>query len=134
MRLIWVLLLGMVVSQPVWAEWVELGRVEAGAGSFTTHLDPTTVRKTAEGRRVWAMDNHDQSQTESFGSFQSTKDLLEIDCAGERMKALQGMYYSGPKGSGKVVSQYDNPGKWQVVSPGSLGEARLKAVCSMPFK
>ena len=129
------LILLMLVSQPAWAEWVELGRAGSGPDmAVTVYFDPETLRKTHNGRREWAMHSFDQRQTRSWGTFQSVKSLNEFDCGGERTRSLQLVWYSGPMGEGRVVSSDNSPDEWIVGSPGSIAEAQLKAVCRVPLK
>jgi hypothetical protein len=128
------LLLLMLVSQPVWAEWVEAGRSGEGTGAHNYYWDPTTVRKTANGRRAWLMSSWDQPQTRSFGNYQSTKELWEFDCAGERVRTLQASAYSGPNGAGEELAKRDNPVAWSFAIPGSNGEYLLNAACKVILK
>jgi hypothetical protein len=129
------LILLMLVSQPAWAGWVELG--SAGAGTekaFTHYIDPETVRKTPNGRRAWMMNDFERPQPDPSGSYRSSKELEEFDCAGERNRTLQGSAFSGQMGTGLVVTSLDSAGRWLIVSPGSVAEAQLKAVCRMPLR
>jgi hypothetical protein len=125
----------MVVVQPVWAEWEALGIAGRGTPEeFFSYVAPATVRKTPNGRRAWVMSSFKKPQTSASGTFQSAKDLVEFNCAGEQLRTLQLIWHSGEFGGGSVVTSYNDPDPWQVVSPGSVNEARLKAVCSAPLK
>jgi hypothetical protein len=72
------LILLMLVSQPVWAGWVELGSAGKGDAEFTHYWDPNTVRKTPNGRRAWVMNSYEQPR--SSGAYQSEKMLWELTC------------------------------------------------------
>jgi hypothetical protein len=130
-RLLWLL---MLVSQPVWAEWVELYGITGATDTHTHHLDPASVRKTENGRRAWVMDSYQQPQTNSLGTFQSTKILREVDCSGGRSRYLQGHAYSGQMGEGSLVHSVTTSGAWSFVVPESGGETSLKAICKLPLK
>ena len=129
------LILLMLVSQPAWAGWVELATSGSGTDKAITHYwDPETVRKTPNGRRAWIMTDYDQPQVKSFGTFQSTKMVNEIDCAGERVRNLQVAAFSGPIGTGEVVASDNSLGEWVFAGPGSIGEFQLQAICRVPLR
>jgi hypothetical protein len=126
------LILLMLVSQPAWADWVELGSTD----DATNYIDPETVRKTPNGRRVWVMASLDQPKTVSFGTYQSGKFVVEFDCRDERSRILQTSWYSGPMGSGTPIhsDRAGIHGPWEFAVPGSGGKTMLKAVCRMPLR
>ncbi len=124
------LILLMLVSQPAWAGWERLGETD----SFTYYVDPTTLRKTPNGRRVWTMQSFGSPQRDEGGIYQSGKLLVEFDCAGERTRRLEVIFYSGPMGEGLVGIQSSSASQWRFASPGSVGDIELKAVCRMPLK
>ena len=128
------LILLMLVSQPAWAEWVIVGSAPGGSDAFTHYIDPATLRKTPNGRRVWTLNDYEQPQTDRSGSYRSTLLVNEFDCAGERSRFLQGSAFSGQMGAGSVVGFDNSPGQWSIVAPGSIGDITLKAVCRMPLK
>ena len=129
------LILLMLVSQPVWAGWVKLSEVGSGTETaYTSYFDPATVRKTPNGRRVWGLKSFAQPQQGSRGTYQSEKLLYEFDCNGERLRVLQWTEYSDPTGDGEMRGTRNDPEQWIVVYPGSIGETRLKAACSVPLK
>jgi len=125
------LLLLMLVSQPVWAEWVAMGTTRGGTNYY---WDPATVRKTAEGRRVWMIYSSEQPQTDLGTAYRSSRWLEEFDCVGERTRALQWTTYSGPMLGGTSVNQWSGPGPWQFIPPNSVGDHQLQYVCKAPLK
>ena len=133
--------LGMLLAQPVWAQWVEVDTdwVDLGTGhrgKITFYIDQITIRKSESGRQAWTMYSFEQPPTGFFLMlvFQSVKQLDEFDCAGERWKRLQSLGYSGPLGTGQVVWSNDDADPWTVVSPWSQRESLLRAACSVPLK
>jgi len=126
------LLLLMLVSQPAWAEWVELGK--NGEGFVTFYIDQTTIRKSDSGRRAWTMHSYEQPQPNPVGTFRSTKGLIEFDCAGERSRRLQTSLHAGPMGGGQLISIATDPAAWRPAIPGSVGRTQLEAACRMPLK
>jgi hypothetical protein len=136
-----VAVLGMLLAQPAWAQWVEVDTdwVELGTGDrgkITFYIDQTTIRKSDSGRQAWTMHSFEQPPTGFFLTlmYQSVKQLDEFDCAGERSKNMQSLGYSGPMGTGQVVWSNDDADRWTVVSPGSHRESLLRAACSVPLK
>jgi hypothetical protein len=127
------LFLMTIASSPVFAEWAGVGRVREGANPFTSFVDPITVRKTENGRRAWTMDSYDEPRHQPFGKAQSSKMLLEVDCTGERMRILQISWHSAVRGGGAVLYSASKLGEWFVVSPGSIAEIQLEAICSVPL-
>ena len=126
------LILLMLVSQPVWAGWVEWGRTEGGQTIF--YDDPATLRKTANGRRIWMMVTYDSPNTQGGVTHRSGRWLYEFDCAGERARGLQQELFSGPILGGSSVFEAQGPGNWEVPAPRTFAENHLKAVCRMPLK
>ena len=136
MRLV-LILLGMLLAQPVWAEWLRLGETSSDTGrekAFAYYFDPATVRKTPNGRRAWAMWSYVQIQDGSFGKYQTSKILYEFDCADERSRILQLTFTSGPMGTGESVFSEAEPGHWLIPTPRSINEGALKAVCKVRLK
>lgn len=121
-------LLLMVFSQPVWAEWMLM----ESSDSADHYLDPLTLRDANNGRRMWVMLNLKVPHRMERGgqSISSIKLLEEYDCAGERSRSLQVSSHSGAKGTGRVVESIDYPGKWKFVSPDSVQGRFLGFACN----
>jgi hypothetical protein len=77
---------------------------------------------------MWMMEDGKVQGLESIGTFYSVKSLFENDCAGERLRLLAAVFYSGRMGAGKGdSSQFNND--WNHVVPGSIGETNWKIAC-----
>ena len=126
------LILLMMVSQPAWAEWDLLGQTPGGKD--ITYIDPATLRKTVDGRRVWTMSTHDSPQTHRGMTYRSVRQLIEYDCAGERTRVLQQELFSGLMLEGASVYRSTGIGAWEYPAPSTGNDQELKVVCRMPLK
>jgi hypothetical protein len=133
MKLLLILL--MVVSQPVWAEWVKYAETTVDDGTVRTSFwDPDTLRKTPNGRRVWVMTTYDSKVTRSgVPPYQSMRSLREYDCNEERARDLQQTVYSGAWMTGETVSDTSEPFPWRFVVPNSIGASGLALICKAPL-
>jgi hypothetical protein len=129
MRLV-LITLGMLLAQPVSAEWVEV----TTSNKHTSYVDPATVRKTVNGRRSWTIKNFYKPQRAGSATYISLKVLDEFNCEDEKSRALQIIAFSGPMGTGDVISSDNQIDSWSVVPPESIAEDMLKFVCRLPVK
>ena len=125
------ILLGLLLAQPVWAGWVELGSANSQQyGRMTIYFDPATVRKTAEGRRVWFMHDLDRQRALPSGTvYQSQRVLYEFDCTEERYRTLQETHYSAPMLTGLVVGTWSGQPTWKFIEPGTATKSLIEAAC-----
>jgi hypothetical protein len=126
------LILLVLASQPVWAGWEEIGQWPGGRD--IEYVDWATLRRTAAGGRVWTMSTHDSPMTHRGVSFRSARELIELDCAGERMRMLQQDLFSGLMLGGTLVYRATNPAGWSYPAPATTGESLLNIVCKTPRK
>lgn len=111
------------VSGVAMAEWVEVGESD----SLSLYIDPATIRKDGNLRRVWVI--HDLKQRDKDGVM-SLRGLLEYDCKEARSRDLSSSTHSGPMAGGKMLDSYSSRGNWNYIPPGTTGEAVLKFVCA----
>jgi hypothetical protein len=124
-------LLGLSLVLPARAEWVKLGQAAVGTSDSLTHYwDPTSVRKTANGRRAWVVESFEHPQQLADQTYMSLRVMIEFDCIGERLRALSNTVYSAPMLKGKPFTFEGDPTPWNYVGPGTVNDARLKAVCN----
>lgn len=115
----------LIVTGSVSAEWVEV----ASTDSTTFYIDPATIRKDGNMRKVWVMQDFKQRQK---GGEMSTRARVEYDCKGERYRLLSLSVHPEPMTGGETIASYgeDPRGVWQEIPPGTGGEALLKIVCA----
>ena len=122
------LFLGLLLAQPVWAEWTELGAPD----ELTHYIDHETVRRTESGRRAWFLYNFKTArELSSKKTYSSLTLLMEFDCSGERYRGLQWTAYSGNMGRGNVVSSTSAVSGWEVVAPTTIAMKQALAACGV---
>jgi hypothetical protein len=120
------ILLGMLLSQPVWAEWTQMGSPEG----MTHHIDVGSIKKTENGRRAWVLYDFKSARQLPKGKSFSQMALGEFDCEGIRYRTLQWTDYAGRMGAGKVLGTGDYPDSWMVLAPMTVGIVQLVRICT----
>lgn len=115
-------------SGPAYAEWVAIGATDDG---MTTYADPSTIRRTGDLVKMWALYDFKTIRTVEGKSYLSYKVQREYDCAEERIRYLAFTFFLGNMGSGEVVpTTADEQQKSEPVQPDSIGQTLLKAACA----
>ena len=115
-------LLLVAMSTGAMAEWVELGENDQGV----YYIDPTTIRKDGNFRRVWTMD--DLKQRGKSGEM-STRTLEEYDCKEELYRTLVISAHDKPMLSGSTLLSVNITTEWRFVPPDTPAEARRSIAC-----
>lgn len=114
----------MLVTTSAWAaEWVKVGE----ADNITYYIDSTPIRKNADLRRVWVL--QDRKVRTSNGEL-SVRGLEEFDCRGTRVRLLSISSHSEQMATGKVLFNASDTGGWNSMTPGTVMETIFKDVCS----
>jgi len=117
------LFLILLVTGSVWAEWVLVA--EGNTSSY--YLDPSTIRKDGDLRKVWAVISLDERGKEGELSLRTRN---EFDCREERYRVLALSYHTETMGTGLMIHNFNQSSKWMDVAPRTLDEKALKFVCS----
>lgn len=88
------------MSTGAMVEWVKVGGDTDGT---TSYIDPPTIRKDGNFRRLWALD--DLKQRGKLGEM-SRRVLNEYDGKEARIRFLSMNEHSGPMASGKTLSSF----------------------------
>jgi hypothetical protein len=113
-------------SGPAYAEWVAVSvNDETGV---TAYFDPHTIRRKGELVKMWVLYDYKTVQTMII-SFLSIRKQHQFDCAEERTRTFAERYFTGNMGSGKVVFNNSDEGKWSPVQPGSVGQILWNYAC-----
>jgi hypothetical protein len=124
--LVGVLLL-LVVTAAVHAEWQPYGAAAVGGERY--YLDPATIKPTPVGFTVTVLSNYPVPIKESFGTFQSVKSAVELDCGKQQLRDIDIQFHRQPMGKGKVVFQQMGTGEFSSWPVGSLNERLHEALC-----
>lgn len=122
MRIILCFLLALVAA-PAWAEWVRL----AGSDTAILYIDPDSIRKDGNFRKVWEIADLKQRHKDGVMSLRTRS---EYDCKEERSRFLAISHHSEPMAGGETLSSGDGVGPWTAIPPDSLAETSLKRVCA----
>jgi hypothetical protein len=125
MKKLFLVSLMAMLAGPALAEWVKIGYSDLG----TLYIDPATIRKDGNLRKIWVMTDLDRRDKDGEMSSRSRQ---EFDCKGERSRILSGSTHSEPMASGRTLRrvEFDNLDKWSQIPPSSIAEAILERVCA----
>jgi len=125
-RMIIVLLL-MLVSTSVFAQWKWVGESSAG---FTAYVDIQSIKKKGNIVHMWGLYDYTTLQTNYNGSkYFSSIHLEEYDCEEDTTRALNSSDFSANMRGGNVVYMTDINETPSRNSPGSLGAEFWKIAC-----
>ena len=122
MRLVLCLLLTLAAA-PVWADWVKVSETD----SHTAYIDPDTIRKDGNLRRVWQVS--DLKQRNDRGVM-SRRVLMEYDCKEARKRILQFSSHSDPMAGGRVLISDSEPDPWDYIPPETPVQTIMRIVCA----
>ena len=107
------------------AEWVQIGETD----SSNFYIDPATIRKDGNLRKVWEIT--DLKQRSKDGAM-SVRVRTEYDCKNERFWTMSLSDHSEPMAGGETLNSFTYRDRdWRETPPGSVGETMLKIVCTL---
>jgi hypothetical protein len=112
-----------LASSPAWAEWVRVGRTEAAVH----YVDPSTLRKDGNLRRVWALQDMVEPSPEGV---MSVRALQEYDCARARVRFLSVAAHAGPMAGGRIVAAHELRDEWDERPAGAKPSAIERIACA----
>lgn len=116
------LIILMLAAGSAWAEWVKVTETNALHG----YIDPTTIRKNGNYRKVWEIQNQ---KVRDENGIKSRRFRAEYNCGNERMRLLSASLHSGNMAEGMIIYSFETPSEWMNVPPSTPGETVMKTVC-----
>lgn len=113
----------LMLCGSAWAEWVFVA--ETDEDFF--YIDPATIRKDGNMRRVWRLTSFKQPSKDGTLSH---RDRSEFDCTQERYRILELSAHSEPMAGGKVTAIEKGDGLWDEIAPGTPVEEMLNLLCA----
>ena len=125
MKKLLVLLL-LMVSTSVFAEWTEVGRNK----KQTAYVDFGTIKKKGNKVKMWSLDDFNTIQKLENYRYMSSLGNYEYDCEEETVRMLDLHWYSGNMGQGEIVySEKNIKGETVSIVPRSIDEGLFKIAC-----
>lgn len=106
------------------AEWVKI--IETDTADAVIYIDSATIKDRQGFKRFW--DLQDLKARANGGELSRTW-LREIDCAGERYRALAVISFAGPMGTGDLLGRWNIEPKWDPIAPDTVAAEQLRIVC-----
>lgn len=123
---VWGLLaLGCSLAQ---AEWVKVASTETSA----FYLDTAMSKKVAGTLMIWILREHTSPRMAPEGRYRSSKDQLEIDCKGRRVRLIYTSDHPDLLGEGKQVHFQHGPMSWNDVAQNPVFSRIVNIACSAP--
>ena len=115
----------MMLAGSAWAEeWVMYSKTEKDG---TSYLDPATILKDGNMRRVWLLKNFNQRNNDGA---MSNRNRMEIDCKHERFRFLAMSTHSEPMAGGETLIRLGEANNWMPFAPGPEEKRIFNIVCS----
>src|SRR5262245_16663778 len=116
------------------AEWTEVS--QATSSESTVYVDPETQRIDQKTGlvKIWVLyDFPEVQKMTKRRSYLSVRAREQFDCKEERMRTLAWSYFKGNMAQeGVVLSDSNELGKWQPITPSSIDESVWELVCNTP--
>jgi hypothetical protein len=133
-----VVLLLLMVSANVFAEWTFIGNDDEG--TVSSYVDLKSTRKKGKRVKMWDLMDWKKiqgivNQGNPFGEDRSTSYLSSVvyrlyDCEEETSSIIEAINYSGQMGSGTFVGEsFPNGAERIPVAPRTLSEGLLRIAC-----
>jgi hypothetical protein len=116
-------LLLMLTCVPAWAKWVLIQE----SSDKWLYIDPSTIRKAGQYRRVWALINFRKQAP--LGVY-SARTHQQYDCKRGRFRILKRDSFSEWMADGRNVASLARPEKWDYIAPGTVAQAIFRKVCA----
>lgn len=111
-----------------WADWVKVSNNE----SLAFYMDTAISKKVGSNVMIWVLRDHASVQRGSAGPYLSSKDQIEVDCRGRRIRRIYSSDHPQRMGEGKFVHSEHGPMSWNDVSPGTVIKRIADIACANP--
>ena len=110
---------------PALADWVRISTSETSV----FYIDSAIPPKVGANVMVWILRDHSAPQVGAGGPFASSKDQIEIDCAGRRVRRIYSSDHPQAMGQGKMVHSEHGPMSWNLAGPNTIVKRIVDMAC-----
>ncbi len=117
----------LLALSPAWAlaDWVKVSASEQSV----YYVDADISKKVDGIVAVWVLRDHRQPQMAPHGAVLSSKDQLEVDCRGRRVRRAYASDHPQPMGRGAALRYEYGPMSWNDALPGTIMSRVVDIAC-----
>ena len=124
-KLFWSLLLTLSCS-PVMAEWVKISTSEKSV----IYMDSSISQRVGSNVMIWLLRDHTSVQYAGSEPFLSSKDQVEVDCQGRRIRRMYSSDHPQHMGKGNFVHSEHGPMSWNPAAPNTIVKRIVDIACT----
>jgi hypothetical protein len=121
-----VLSMALLSGQPAHADWV---RVSSSQQSVF-YVDSQKSPRVRNNVMVWVLRDHKGLQAGSALMARSSKDQIEVDCVGRRIRRIYSSDHGRPMGKGPMLHSEHGPMSWNAAPPNSTVSRIVDVACA----
>lgn len=107
------------------AAWVMVSESEAAV----VYVDPDTILRTDNRATLLELTDY-RAAPDPNRPYQSVRRSYQFDCAEGALRTLSILTFAGKMAGGETVLAINEPSRWLLFIPGSVGETLWKIACS----
>jgi hypothetical protein len=119
------LLLSLSCS-PVMAEWIKISTSETAV----IYMDSSISPRVGSNVTIWLLRDHANTQYAGAQPFLSSKDQLEVDCQGRRVRRMYSSDHPQHMGQGQFVHSEHGPMSWNQAAPNTIVNRIVDIACT----
>lgn len=117
-----------VGAQAAAPNWVKITDGETAS----SYLDSATIRRNGRKATMWELTDY-RAAPDAQHPYLSVKRQYEFDCDEQALRTLSIANHAGHMGGGRVVLAINEPTKWLILTPGSVGDVLWQTACGRRF-
>lgn len=118
-------LLLLAGGDQVMANWVRFSQNEQSV----FYIDSDVSKKFGGNVMIWVLRDHASPRYAEFGSYMSSKDQIEVDCAGRRIRRIYSSDHAKPMGAGQQMHYEHGPMSWNYAAPNTIVSRMVDVAC-----
>ena len=116
----------VLVSGQARADWV---RVSASQQSVF-YIDSQKSPRVGNNVMIWVLRDHKAMQAGNNTMARSSRDQIEVDCVGRRIRRVFSSDHARPMGKGPMVHSEHGPMSWNAAPPNSTVSRIVDVACA----
>lgn len=110
------------------AEWLRL----AQTGQSVFYVEVPMPKKSGGHVMVWVLRDHAALQYGPSGPYLSSKDQIEVDCPGGRIRRMYSSDHPQAMGKGPLLRFEHGPMSWNYAEPNTIVRRIVDMACAQP--